>query len=403
MLLAWFGWQIVTNALDRPDVRNGGDERASSRETPSALAALAQTRFAEAKEESDLDAADDLAKRALSASPLTQSALRLLGLSADLRGEADRAQSLMELAGERSLHDGVSQVWLLNVSLRANHLEEALAHVDILLRTRVDLYDLLLPAVAAIASDETARAKLVALLESDPPWRSWLLARLPGAAAPTVTFAILTALDAKPGQLRGDEIKPFLDRLVSVGNFELAYLAWQRFFPEARNDPGSLIYNGGFDRIPTNIAFDWILSAVPGAQTDVVESGVSEGDPALRVTFANTRVPYSNTSKLLLLRPGTYTLSGMAHADGLATERGMVWRIYCAEATTQTIAESELMSGTSPWRKFATDFTVPDSKCGAQWLKLELAARAPIEQQVAGEVWYDAITVAARPDVATAN
>ena len=76
-------------------------------------------------------------------------------------------------------------------------------------------------------------------------------------------------LQSQPGELRDTEIKPFLDQLVSVGNFDLAYLAWLEFFPSDQPAGANLIYNGDFDSPPTNIAFDWVLGDVPGAATEV--------------------------------------------------------------------------------------------------------------------------------------
>ena len=90
-------------------------------------------------------------------------------------------------------------------------------------------------------------------------------------------------------------------------------------------------------------------------------------------------------------------------ADDLVTDRGMVWRVYCAEGDKQLIGETPLISGTFKWQPFAADFTVPAAKCHAQWLRLENAARVAIEQQISGEVWYDHMAIAARPAVASEN
>jgi hypothetical protein len=83
----------------------------------------------------------------------------------------------------------------------------------------------------------------------------------------------------------------------------------------------------------------------------------------------------------------------MVKADHLEAERGMIWRVVCESPDHQSLGTTEPVVGTSDWRQFSMMFVVPSNDCRAQWLRLELDARNPIEQQVAGAVWYDGLTL----------
>ena len=305
----------------------------------------------------------------------------------------------MQLVGKWSLHDARSQAWLLDRSIRDERMQDALYYADLLLRTRPDVIGQLGSELAAIASDPKGRDALVAKLKAEPPWRAGLLDELPKAAVPTVSYAVLVALN-EGGSVQDSELRPFLNHLVEIGDYELGYLAWREFRPGAGG--GGLLSNGDFTTLPTNIPFDWIVLPVHGADTQVIETGDKARGQALQVSFADTRVPYASTRKLLLLRPGNYTLSGLERASDLVTVRGLVWRLRCAVSQQSVIGETRRFAETTPWHSFEFSFTVPSADCRAQWLQLETAARIPAEQQIDGVIWFDhlAITPAA-PTTAT--
>jgi hypothetical protein len=158
------------------------------------------------------------------------------------------------------------------------------------------------------------------------------------------------------------------------------------------------IFNGDFERPSSGSPFDWRFGGIRGAETEIVPRVDGTSGRALRVTFANTRVPYRHTEKLLLLSPATYQLAGEARALALENERGLAWRIRCVEDENVVLASTPLLKGSTDWRAFAVEFEVPDLGCRAQWMRLELDARVVLEQQVVGEVWYDQLRIERKPD-----
>lgn len=388
ILAIGIAWLIVTNTFTAGMARSD-PEAAMARDGRSsvALTALAQKSL----EDGNLPLAEQSATQALNVTPLAQPALRVLGLAADRRGDTERARQIMTFAGQMALHDAATQFWLLNDDLMNGRAAEAIGQADIILRTKPQVAAQLVPPLAAIASDDNGRRALVDELLGNPPWRPWLLQALPNAAGSSVAYAVLGELSSRGATIGDDEIRPLLNQLVADGNFQLAFLTWLRMRPDWPVD--QFLSDGGFDKVLGGIPFDWILAPIPGAKTEIVDSRNNQEGPALRITFANTRVAYKNVRKLLLLRPGRYSLSGLVRMNELHSDQGMAWRLYCANGDKQRLAESEHFSGTEAWRTFAVQFAVPESGCSAQWLQLEHAARTAVEQQIGGEIWFDHMAI----------
>jgi hypothetical protein len=287
----------------------------------------------------------------------------------------------------------VAQVWLFDEDVRDGNLDRAIARGDALLRTRIDLTDRLLPTLAAIATAPAGLAALTKALSADPPWRGMLLAALPKTVPNEAAFNVLAGLEDSQYPPASAEVKPYVDQLISENEYTLAYLAWLHFMPKGESPSVSFVYNGDFEKPISGIAFDWLASTVAGARTEVVDTGDPGRKNALRITFANTRVAYRNLTKLMILPPGEYALSGMAKADNLANDRGMTWRIGCANGDKSQIAQTNPIKGTLAWTTFATTFSVPATGCDAQWLTLEIASNIGLEQEIGGEIWYDDMAV----------
>jgi hypothetical protein len=212
--------------------------------------------------------------------------------------------------------------------------------------------------------------------------RSWRNRRLGGAAS----------------SLSEAEVSPLLDRLIDLQQFDLAYVVWMHFLPPDRKTGVAYAYNGDFETPISEVVFDWRITNVIGARTDVVDTTDVGFDRTLRVEFANTRVRYADVAKLLILPPGSYRLSGMVKTAALETQRGMTWRITCAGGKSKPgngrrLAETKPIKGNLEWTKFTADFEVPSEACPAQWMRLELAARVALDQQVSGVIWYDKLAV----------
>jgi hypothetical protein len=205
--------------------------------------------------------------------------------------------------------------------------------------------------------------------------------------------ALLQALAAARAPATPAELSFYLDALVQENLFERAYFAWLDSLPADRSQQIAYVYNGDFAAPLENSPFDWRFAAQNVADVGVAGSPAPATGPALRIEFTGRRVSAPLASELLMLPPGDYVLSGNAMTEQLVNERGLWWTLSCADKDRNlSLGSTERMSGNRPWQKFATRFEVPPS-CTAQWLRLELAARVSLEQQVSGTAWFGGLSV----------
>jgi tetratricopeptide (TPR) repeat protein len=393
LLCIWVAWRIVaqTAALNLPD----SDPVAST-----ALNRLAEKELAEA--DGNLDSAREWAQRALRLSPLSARALTLLGLIAERKGDQKNAEALMRIAAARTWRDETTEEWLLNREARRGDYADALPYADAILRTSFPFQPELFPVLASFTVDPRAFEALTAFLATAPPWRSWFLSELSTRLTNTTRLVQLyAALNDSENPPTKDELRPYLNRLVKDENFELAYQTWQATLPPQQRAIETHPFNGDFEFPVDNVPFNWSLQTAAGGDIQVVSLADSGKKRALFIEFSGRRVDLSLVNQLMLLSAGDYNFSGRVKAAELRTDRGLWWRIFCANSSGNTITNTELVSGAMPWTDFTVKFQVPATDCAAQWLQLELPARVASESRIEGQVWYQDLRIT--PTQATAG
>jgi hypothetical protein len=387
-------WAIVRGTVAQSLVHVDPEESVAwNGRNADALVALAEAGLTTTAGVPDAAAVRELGLRALRSEPWNEPALRVLALADDLDGADARAEVLMNLAAQRSPRDLGAEVWLFDQRVKAGKVTDALKAADIILRLRPDVLNMLLPALTDMATNDTSRPALIAALGAGPPWRSAVLAALASSATPATNNAVIVGLQDSAHPLEAAEIGPYLDRLIGEGQYELSFLTWLRSLPVGESDQLPYVYNGDFELPPTGLPFDWSIGKIDGATTELVDTGDKDHGVALHVVFAGARVAYHHVAKLLLLPPGTYRLNGMVKADDIENARGVVWRMFCADAPDQTLGTTPAVTGTNDWTSFTASFEVPPTGCRAQWLRLEVAASVAIEQQISGTIWYDKLSI----------
>jgi hypothetical protein len=197
-------------------------------------------------------------------------------------------------------------------------------------------------------------------------------------------------------------LRPYLNRLINDENFELAYQTWHATLPPEQRVDETYPFNRNFEFPVDNLPFNWNFEHIAGADSQVVSSVDSGRKRALLVEFSGAHVHFANVKQLLLLPAGDHNFSGKVKTAALRTVRGLWWRIFCANASASTLANTELVSGTKPWTDFTVKFQVPGTDCGAQWLQLELPARIDPELRVEGQVWYQDLRITPAPAASAA-
>jgi tetratricopeptide (TPR) repeat protein len=392
VVLAWFGWKIITDTAAYNAAMS--DPEAALALSANETLALDELAYREVKKDNG-DHARMLAERALRTNPLDARALAVLALIAEQEGDAVRAANLMRLSGTRTWRDANTQAWLLNYEIGEGNFDQALIHIDALLRSNPRVLDLALPVFAAFALDKQTFDALARLFASNPPWRTQVLTRLsPQLSDVSRLTQLYAALEESKYPPSSSELKPYLDRLIKDGHYAEAYRAWRGPLPAGKRLEESFLYNGDFASPIDGLPFNWVFSPAPGANIKVVPSGRNGPGRALLLQFSGARVANFTVGQFILLKPGAYRFTGHVLAQPLRTERGLAWEISCAESPPNVLGRTNLIATSTPRTEFSTDFVVPEAGCRGQWLKLTLPARTASERQIEGQVWYDDLQIA---------
>ena len=403
LVLTWIGWSIVAQTAALSLAEPNPDVALSfAADQHVALNRLAQKVLLEPN--GNLDSAREWAQRALRSSPLNAQALTSLGLIAERKGDQKNADALMQIAADRTWRIQTTDEWLLNRLSQRGDYAHALPYADAMLRMGMeDFHAELFPVLASFTVDPRAFEALTAFLATSPPWRSWFLSELSRRLANQTRLVQLYAGLNKTGNPpTKDELRPYLNRLIKDENFELAYQTWHATLPPQQSADETYPFNHDFAFPVDNLPFNWNLQRVPGADIHVVSPVDGDKKRALLVEFSGARVHFEeNVRQLLLLPAGDYSFSGRVKTE-LRTSRGLWWEIVCASTSANTLANTELVSGTLPWTDFIVKFQVPAANCGAQWLQLELPARIESELRIEGQAWYQDLQISPIPIAAAA-
>jgi hypothetical protein len=337
------------------------------------------------------------AERALLNDPLNARALRILGQLAQRSSDKARTDALMQAAAHRSIHESLAVYWMIRKSYEDRDYRAALHYADMLLRTRnqTETLLLLMPMFARIAETPEASPELKQLLAQNPPWRWEFFRRLPYSSISDARtpLDIFLALRDSPNPPTAADLASYLDFLVNHAFYELAYYTWLQFLPDEQLGNAGRLYNGSFEIAPSGLPFDWVFSQGAGVTIDVAARPDQSREHALFMEFGPGRVDFGGVTQLVLLPPGTYHFQGK-YQVGLVSQRGLQWRVICAGGERTPIGESPIVNGSDPaWKEFEFSFTVPDTDCTAQYVRLVLDARSESETLVSGSIWYGDLSI----------
>lgn len=339
------------------------------------------------------------AESALLIDPLNAKALRILGQFASGANSPDSATKYMRASARNSIHEGMAVYWTMQDSAEKHDFKTAIRYADALLRTRPSLMSYVAPTLEKMAENKDSNALVKRLLYDNPPWRAQffgvLLASISDARTP---LDLLLSLKDGPSPASPAELQPFLAFLIQHKLYDLAYYTWLQFLPPAQLTNAGLLFNGSFEFAPSGFPFDWTITSGAGMSIEIVPTNEKPGEHALLIEFGHGRVDYRSIAQMTMLTSGSYLFYGKYKGD-LVGPRGLKWRIHCADAEGQAIGESEMIIGVMPsWKEVRFHFTVPESDCRAQYVRLDLDARMASERLVAGAVWLDELQIAQSDD-----
>jgi hypothetical protein len=394
------GWLTIVHSLSSYLAR-GAPERALwlNPRQPDALLKLAEVTLAAEPATGPSTAPDAtqrdadvrrLALRALEVNPLEARAFALLAELAERNNDRAGANDLRQAAIRRSLREPNVIYRLIIQNMETGKLDHAAALTDLLLRTEPDTYKAVLPVLVQLSETDAGLAALTTILTRNPEWRPLFFTELPGMTKNTrAPQELLLRLKDTANPPNNVELRSYLNFLLQNNLSGLAYYTWLQFTPPEHFDTGSLLFNGHFTRQPTGLAFDWVVHAGAGVNSEIVRRPNSNGDNGLNLEFGGGRIDFHAVAQALVLPPGRYRFTGR-HKGRLVGQRGLRWRLSCGgKEVGAPLLETPMLLGLhAAWVDFDFAFTVPDQLCRGQNLQLIHESRSPSEQMLTGSVWY---------------
>ena len=340
--------------------------------------------------------AQDYALHALSIDPTSgEAAAQLISILSSQNKPAEAAQ-FASLAGrlwtaKSSPHSYLAAYWR-----QQGKLDKVLAEWDILLTRNPSIRSPLFPHLQELAVDPKSTHFFDQYAQQPPLWWAGFFGQLVrDKQTPTELLTRLYALRLKATEpLQDSESAPYVARLITEKRWTESHDAWLAGLPEEWRSLDGLVYDGGFEGERHNTGFDWFFTK--NGQINIQQSNTfgMDGKRALRISFNNSKhVNFQHLWQRLVLKPADYSLTFRFRADGLRSNKGLQWRIYCID-NNQALAESTpLEQGHSLWSNSAVDFTIPPDNCPAQMLRLEASSRYAHDQVFDGNLWLDSIAI----------
>ncbi len=344
-----------------------------------------------------LEAGESLRVRALQqlgARPIDAVAFRLLGQQAETEADLVGALRFYRIAAARAPRDAISQGRLVEYALASGRIEEAIFHLDVLLRVDPGMGQLLLAKRAPLLGDARAREFLAALLILDPPWRDVLPTALASTPDPASAEALLALLATSSGY-RTEERLLRTALLTTMGRPAEARTSWGTTLPAVVRKFDGLIFDGGFEYGAGPEPYGWRLHSPVGAAIGLDTANPAEGRSALVLIFDGRAVDFSGVTQDLALPVGNYRFDLLADQRLTPDARPFAWTFVCRETGTE-IGRMPLPATTEGWQRFSMSMEIP-AGCETQQLALVHEARSLRERMLSGRLAFDGLALSAVP------
>jgi hypothetical protein len=339
--------------------------------------------------------ADDsrLAVEALRRNPAEAVAILVLAQWHEANARAEAARKAYEAALMLAPLDrevlAISSAFFLG----SGDIARALVLLDRLSTNYPYTHDRVFPVLAQLLASHRDAATWQALAGRSPIWIGKFVAT--ACTYRGLDPGVLTPLLARGAQsVARPEAACVVERLRQAERWDEAYQVWLNTLPREHLADVGFVFNGGFEFAPSGQGFDWRLASPErdqGSTADVRAADGSSGRRALRVSYSGKRQSGTPASQFLALPQGRYRLGGQARSEALTSVRGVNWTVRCVGAEPGAVlGRSEAFMGTSEWRRFEFDFSVPPG-CRGQILQLEAVGLGEGVVYLSGVAWFDDI------------
>ncbi len=216
--------------------------------------------------------------------------------------------------------------------------------------------------------------------------------RDPAAAA--IVWAALT----ERGYVADQLCASYVDLLLSLQCDRRALDVWLGYLSD--NSEGyreaTYVYNGGFKRKFSGVAFDWNDFKVPGVTASRERAAPGGEEWTLRLEFAGDRnLRFSHFQQFVYLEAGKYVLSARARAENVTTDQGVYLAVREARPPRRVLGRTPQLRGTQDWHFSESKFTVSEPET---LLRVVVCRDESfrIESKIGGIVWLDDVTLRRR-------
>lgn len=310
------------------------------------------------------------ASRSVLSDPISVRSISMLCRALLFSQRTDEARQAFVVAGQLGWRDEMTQIYWLDQALQGGDYKVAAERLDALLRqtSTAENIDRFLPVVAATPEGRSAIADRLKL---SPYWAKDMVNYL-GEDLSLDQIMQRADLVQRTGKGVWDcvAMERLAQKLINADKLDEAQKVWRS---NCEND-GSLIYDGGFERLDTlkaTAAFDWQLANRGDANVEIVSNPTGQRSLALEVT-ATITLPIAR--QLVVLPPGRYRLSWRTPDTGAAQARALRVSLACNRDLGNSVEGVAVAGKRDAWSQ---EFTV-DNECPARLLVFWLAPQAPI-------------------------
>lgn len=280
--------------------------------------------------------------------PLAPEPFLMAGTTAQLAGDGDRAQRLIEAAQWRDPRSVAAARFLARRYVQTGNLDRGLVEVAAL--ARLGDQPSAKSFVVGYAADQSAWPKIRTTLEANPQLRDAVLMEL-ATNSRTVRTALALA-DPRGELMKASWFAAALETLTADGEYQEAHQLWLR--ATATKRAGELLHDGAFNDAVSPPPFNWTLASSSSGFAERQRGG------GLHVVYAGRDAGFL-ASEMLLLPRGSYMLTMKWRGD---PSQPLSWSIWC-DKSPAPLASSTAGAVAS----HGLHFVVP-ANCPSQWLRL---------------------------------
>ncbi len=293
--------------------------------------------------------------------------------------------------------------WVVaNHYLRTDRSQEALAQFRRLLELGPDsgyaerTFQLCLQAV----SDPDAVFRQVLAGRKDPKLGLDYVDYLSRHDQPDAAYRVWTLALANAQPFPLALAKPYLERLLDLHQYQEALTVWEDLERlgivknPAKEDPGNLVFNGGFEQDPLNAGFDWHSAEASFLSFDFADPGAHQGNRCLRLNFTVKRnETYQPVYQLVPVVPGqAYQLAAYVRSEDITSDSGPRLHVFDPMHSERLDVSTETTVRTTPWHPVNLSFQAgPDTRFVAVSVWRPRSRTFPPE--ISGSFWLDEVSL----------